>query len=86
MSDTETTPRIAPIKDAPMPDDYHIVCCNDDDIALCGIDASEMEFRPANGDDNECEVCLRLEENVEVSNDGACAICPLALFSDWSTE
>lgn len=37
----------------------HVVCCEDENVALCGIDASDIEF---GGDGLPCVVCDDLEQ------------------------
>lgn len=36
----------------------HIVCCHDDDLALCGVDVSGHDFTD---EPTSCAVCLDLE-------------------------
>ena len=70
-SDTDT--------EATVSDLDHFVCCNDENIALCGVDASEI---PWGHFGDPCETCVRLmradDEWIEEHGDGSdpCPHCP----------
>lgn len=52
------------------PELFHVVCCRDENAALCGIDASALEFSDGAGEQF-CVVCDDLEA------DGP-EVCPIS--------
>lgn len=60
-----------------------IVCCMDDDAALCGRDLSEEEWA-ADDDDNVCAECYRIFNILESADGVECPGCWRALFEEPS--
>lgn len=62
-----------------------IVCCMDDDAALCGRDLSEDEWVP-DDDDNVCAECVRIYDLLEATSvdDIECPGCWRSLFEEPS--
>lgn len=48
----------------------HIVCCDDDTVALCGTDVTEFEWRE--DEETTCVVCAYLDELEGETCDGVC--------------
>ena len=85
MTILETAPIPQPAPAMGDPDLTHEVCCVDDDLTLCGRDASEMDWndplKPV-----ACIVCASLLERFEellpteavplTRSDSPCSICP----------
>lgn len=46
------------------PDEHHVTCCRDDDLTLCGFDASALDWTE---ETTTCVVCADLE---------GCDACP----------
>ena len=59
MTDLAASPRVAPSRPAARDDLNHVVCCHDDNLTLCGFDATHLPW--AFNDDKACVVCLDLE-------------------------
>lgn len=57
---------------------WHVYCCKDEDLGLCGTDLSDMEECEPDVCDDICIVCDDID-NLE----DACKACPLTLRGKW---
>jgi hypothetical protein len=70
-------------------DDDHITCCENDDLALCGADATNMHWLDPDAEIN-CATCLRLELadaewlDANCDNDARCPHCPMNVLGGAS--
>lgn len=57
------------------PDVFHTTCCEDDDLALCGLDVSDLPFTDGEDEQN-CIVC----EDLYLNHPSDCprfGVCPV---------
>ena len=73
---TDTSTSAEPAATTTEADDLnHIVCCDDDNLAMCGLDLTEVEWM-ARGALPDCPTCERLWEKDEDCYAGECPHCP----------